>query len=52
MTVDFGVAINRVRSIISGLQESLDDWLEGIEGLDLVHGTATLVADPEGRATG
>ena len=49
VTVDFGVAINRVRSIISGLQHSLDDWLESVDGLDLLHGTASLVTDPEGR---
>ena len=49
VTVDFGVAINRVRSIISGLQQSLDDWLESIDGLDLLHGTATLVTDPAGQ---
>jgi pyruvate/2-oxoglutarate dehydrogenase complex dihydrolipoamide dehydrogenase (E3) component len=49
VTVDFGVAINRVRSIITGLQHSLDDWLASIQGLDLLHGTATLVTDPEGK---
>ncbi len=50
VTFDFGVAISRVRSIISGLQKSLDDWLESIEGLDLIHGTATLSTDPEGKS--
>ena len=50
VTVDFGVAINRVRSIISGLQESLDGWLESIEGLDLLHGNATLATDPQGQS--
>ena len=50
VTVDFGVAISRVRSIISGLQKSLDDWLESIDGLDLIHGTATLATDPEGKS--
>jgi pyruvate/2-oxoglutarate dehydrogenase complex dihydrolipoamide dehydrogenase (E3) component len=50
VTVDFGAAIARVWSIISKLQASLDDWLEGVEGLDLISGTATLVADPAGEA--
>ncbi len=48
--VDFGVAINRVRSIITTMQDSLDGWLDGIDGLDLIHGTATLVADPDGTS--
>jgi pyruvate/2-oxoglutarate dehydrogenase complex dihydrolipoamide dehydrogenase (E3) component len=50
VTVDFGVAIARVWSIITKMQASLDDWLEGIDGLDLISGTATLVADPAGEA--
>src|SRR6478735_4984865 len=50
VTVDFGVAIARVWSIIDKLRASLDDWLEGIDGLDLISGAATLVADPAGKA--
>ena len=36
--------------MIDGMRQSLRDWLDGVEGLDLVAGSATLVGDPEGRA--
>jgi pyruvate/2-oxoglutarate dehydrogenase complex dihydrolipoamide dehydrogenase (E3) component len=45
VTVDFAAAMSRVRSIIDGLRDSLDDWLAGVDGLDLLHGTATVVTD-------
>ena len=38
-----------VRSIIDGMRDSLDDWLAGVDGLDLLHGTATVVTDPAGQ---
>ena len=50
MTVDFPVAIHRVHTLIDGMRQGLRDWLVGVDGLDLVTGTATLVGDPEGRA--
>ncbi|HSU34784.1 MAG TPA: mercuric reductase [Propionibacteriaceae bacterium] len=49
VTVDFPVAIGRVRSIIGTLQQSLDDWINGLEGLDYSHGTAKLRSDPAGE---
>lgn len=50
VTVDFGAAIQRVHTMIDGMRQSLRDWLDGVDGLDLVSGTATLVGDPDGRA--
>jgi pyruvate/2-oxoglutarate dehydrogenase complex dihydrolipoamide dehydrogenase (E3) component len=50
VTIDFPVAIQRVHTLIDGMRQGLRDWLVGVEGLDLVTGTATLVGDPEGRA--
>ncbi len=50
VTVDFPVAIQRVHTMIDGMRQSLRDWLDGVEGLELVAGSATLVGDPEGRA--
>jgi pyruvate/2-oxoglutarate dehydrogenase complex dihydrolipoamide dehydrogenase (E3) component len=38
-----------VRSIISTMQESLDDWIGGLDGLDYLHGRATLRADSAGE---
>ena len=49
VTVDFGVAIRRVRSIIATMQDSLDDWIAGLDGLDYLHGRAMLRADPAGE---
>jgi pyruvate/2-oxoglutarate dehydrogenase complex dihydrolipoamide dehydrogenase (E3) component len=49
VTVDFPAAIGRVRSIISTLQQSLDDWISGLDGLDYIHGAATLHSDPAGE---
>ena len=50
VTVDFPVAIQRVHTLIDGMRAGLRDWLVGVDGLELVTGTATLVGDPEGRA--
>ena len=50
VSVDFPVAIQRVHTMIDGMRAGLRDWLVGVEGLELVTGTATLVGDPEGRA--
>ena len=47
--VDFGQAIGRVHTLIDGMRGSLQDALDGTEGLDYVHGRATLVGDPAGR---
>jgi pyruvate/2-oxoglutarate dehydrogenase complex dihydrolipoamide dehydrogenase (E3) component len=49
ITVDFPAAMSRVRSIIDGLRDSLDDWLAGVDGLDLFHSTATVITDPAGQ---
>ena len=49
VTVDFPVAIGRVRSIIATMQQSLDDWISGLDGLDYIHGTAKLQSDPAGE---
>ncbi len=49
VTVDFPAAIGRVRTIIGEMQQSLDDWITHVDGLDYVRGTATLATDPDGR---
>ncbi|MCW2812146.1 MAG: oxidoreductase [Friedmanniella sp.] len=49
VTVDFPRAIERVHTLIDGMRQSLADWVESTADLDLVHGRATLVSDPEGR---
>jgi len=49
VSVDFGTAIGRVRSIIGQMQKSLDDWIESVDGLDYVMGTAQLRTDPGGQ---
>jgi pyruvate/2-oxoglutarate dehydrogenase complex dihydrolipoamide dehydrogenase (E3) component len=49
VTVDFPAAMSRVRSIIDGLRDSLDDWLASVDGLDQFHGTATVTTDPAGQ---
>jgi len=49
VSVDFGTAIGRVRSIIGEMQRSLDEWIQSVDGLDYIMGTAQLRTDPEGR---
>ena len=49
MTVDFGVAMHGCARSSTGCATSLDDWLAGVDGLDLLHGTATVVTDPAGQ---
>lgn len=49
VTVDFPAAIQRVHTMIDGMRDGLRDWLLGVDGLDLVRGTATLVGDPAGK---
>ena len=49
VSVDFGTAIDRVRSIIGEMQRSLDEWIQSVDGLDYIMGTAELRTDPEGR---
>ena len=51
VTVDFGAAIGRVRSIIGEMQKSLDDWITSVDGLDYLRGTAQLRTDPERRSS-
>jgi pyruvate/2-oxoglutarate dehydrogenase complex dihydrolipoamide dehydrogenase (E3) component len=48
VTVDFGFAIARVHRIIEEQVSGLADYIDGVDGLELVHGTATLVTDPTG----
>ncbi len=48
VTVDFGFAINRVHQIIEKEVSGLVDYVEGLDGVDLVHGRATLATDPTG----
>ena len=47
--VDFGQAIGRVHTLIDGMRASLQHALDTTDGLDYVHGRATLVGDPAGR---
>ena len=49
ISVDFPAAMARMRSIIDGMRDSLDDWLAGVKGLDQFHGTATVMTDPTGQ---
>ena len=48
VTVDFGFAIDRVHRIIEEEVSGLQDYVEGVEGLELVRGRATLSPDPTG----
>jgi len=49
VTVDFGQAIGRVRSIIGEMQKSLDDWITSVDGLDYLHGRARLRTNTNGH---
>jgi pyruvate/2-oxoglutarate dehydrogenase complex dihydrolipoamide dehydrogenase (E3) component len=49
VTVDFGAAIGRVRSIIGTMQKSLEDWITSVDGLDYIHDRAQLRTDPAGE---
>ncbi|SDT38395.1 Pyruvate/2-oxoglutarate dehydrogenase complex, dihydrolipoamide dehydrogenase (E3) component [Friedmanniella luteola] len=48
VTVDFGFAIDRVHKIIEEEVSGLAGYIEGVDGLELVHGRATLATDPTG----
>src|SRR3712207_5989179 len=48
VTVDFGKASGRVRSIIGDMQASLDDWITSVDGLDYLHGRARLSTHANG----
>ncbi len=50
VTVDFPVAIGRVHTIIDELRANLASWVDGLDNVDLIHGTAQLVTDPTGEA--
>ena len=45
ISVDFGFAIRRVHTMIDAMRASLAGWVEGVENLDLITGTATLQTD-------
>ena len=47
--VDYGQAIGRVHTLIDGMRASLQHSFDTTDGLDYVHGRATLVGDPAGR---
>ena len=47
--VDFGEAIGRVHALIDSTRASLQHAFDTTDGLDYVHGTATLVGDPAGK---
>jgi pyruvate/2-oxoglutarate dehydrogenase complex dihydrolipoamide dehydrogenase (E3) component len=48
--VDFPAAMDRVWSIIDELRHSLSKWIDSVDNLELIYGTARLVTDPEGVA--
>jgi pyruvate/2-oxoglutarate dehydrogenase complex dihydrolipoamide dehydrogenase (E3) component len=48
VTVDFGFAIDRVHRIIAEEVSGLEDYIDSVEDLELVHGRATLTTDPTG----
>lgn len=48
VTVDFGAAIKRVHDMTATNRQSLTDYITGMDGVELIHGRATLVSDPTG----
>jgi pyruvate/2-oxoglutarate dehydrogenase complex dihydrolipoamide dehydrogenase (E3) component len=48
--VDFPAAMDRVWSIIDEMRDSVSKWIDSVDNLELIHGTAQLVTDPEGVA--
>jgi len=48
--VDFAAAMDRVWSIIDEMRDSLSKWIDSVDNLELIYGTAQLVTDPEGVA--
>ena len=46
--VDFGQAIGRVHRLIDGMRDSLRTWIDGVENLDLLSGSATLRTSADG----
>lgn len=49
VSVDFGAAIARVHTMIDTMRRSLVDYVDGVDNLELIHGTARLVTDPSGK---
>ncbi len=50
VTVDFAAAMARVHRMIEDQVQSLADYIDGVENLELIHGAATLTTDPSGSA--
>lgn len=50
VSVDFAAAMDRVWSIINGMRQSLSDWLDSVDNLELIEGPATVVSDPRAEA--
>jgi pyruvate/2-oxoglutarate dehydrogenase complex dihydrolipoamide dehydrogenase (E3) component len=48
VTVDLVAALRRVHRIIDEMRESLADWVAGVNALDLLYGTASLVSNQQG----
>ncbi len=50
VTVDFPAAIKRVHDMTEHNRASLNDYITGLENVELIYGQATLVTDPAGVA--
>ena len=48
VTVDLGFAIRRVHQVIEDQVRALADYIDSLDGVELVHGRATLSTDPSG----
>ena len=49
VTVDFPAAIHRVHTMIDKMRQDVIDYLEGMDGTDLIYGQATLRTGTDGR---
>jgi pyruvate/2-oxoglutarate dehydrogenase complex dihydrolipoamide dehydrogenase (E3) component len=49
VTVDFPAAIHRVHTMIDKMRQDVIDYLEGMDGTDLIYGQATLRTGADGR---
>jgi pyruvate/2-oxoglutarate dehydrogenase complex dihydrolipoamide dehydrogenase (E3) component len=49
VTVDFGAAIHRVHTMIDKMRQAVVDYIEGLDGVDLIYGQAELRTRPDGR---
>lgn len=46
--VDFGAVMQRMHTMIDSMRQGLSDWLESLDGLELIKGRAELRTAPDG----